>query len=168
MSAFSSLVEIFRPRFSIAKYALGKYIIGAASLLHLGWAVLLCVDERAANATPLSILAVTCNHSIGEMVSVLLLVSFMGIAFLNYRLRRAITKAELVLLLIPQQVVLLSSAGAGVYAASRQHYADGTPMSWVHILADQLPNVIMALLYSLAVIESMQPPKIYHNGRNTV
>src|ERR1051325_4284913 len=45
----------------LSKVALGKYIILAASILHVGWAVLLLVDEDTSKSTPIHIINYVCG-----------------------------------------------------------------------------------------------------------
>lgn len=143
----------------IARYAMGKYIILFACFLHLAWAGLLSFDQRAGNATPVSVLFALL-HNRALIVVTLISVSIFALAFLSIQLRQKIKLSFLTALLVPQQIVLWSSAGAGVYAVSVGHYADGFVASWPHILADQLPNILTALLYTVALVETMFPPII--------
>lgn len=144
----------------IARAALGKYIIAFACLLHLIWAVVVCIDIRGVNATPLSIIYVLCQHDRVFTVAVLLFVSFLAMAFLDIRLRARMSMSSLSLFLIPQQIVLWCSAFNGIYCTFMQRYADGTSMSWPHIAVDQAPIVMTALLYTVALLESRHPPEI--------
>ena len=163
---YRDLWDFFRTAFhpsttlQIAKAALGKYIIIFACFLHIVWAVILAIDIRAVNATPLAILFALCNHDRVFTIVNLLLVAFLAGAFLDIRLRQRLSISALSLFLVPQQVFLWCSAGNGIYCAVMQKYADGTPMSWPHILTDQTPVVAMALLYTVAILESRFPPEI--------
>jgi hypothetical protein len=141
----------------IAKHALGKYIIGFACLLHLIWAALLAFDIRAGNATPLSILFILFPEK-WAVIFVLVTVAIMAGGFLDLRLRARYNLAVLSMLLIPQQIVLWMSAGAGINAAIVGHYADGVVKSFYHIAADQSPCVLMAFLYTVALLETRHPP----------
>jgi hypothetical protein len=143
--------------FQIAKYALGKYIIGFACLLHIIWAAVLLVDVRAGNATPISIFF-RFGLNRWEVIILFLFVSILAGSFLNFRMRRVLNLKVLSMLLVPQQFALLCSALAGLWAAYIQHYADGTPASWAHILCDQLPVVLTACLYSVACLETKSLP----------
>jgi uncharacterized membrane protein YgcG len=142
----------------IAKHALGKYIILFGCMLHLMWAGILGFDVRAVNATPMTVIFALCQHDRSFTIVTLITVAIMACAFLDIRLRGRLPMSALCMLLVPQQVVLLCSAFAGVYAVLCQRYADGTPASWAHILVDQSPVIMMALLYTVALIESRNPP----------
>jgi hypothetical protein len=55
-------------------------------------------------------------------------------------------------LMLPQQILLLVSAGGSVAAILASQYADGTPAPLAHILTDQIPGVIAAVLHSYALL----------------
>ena len=73
------------------------------------------------------------------------------------------------LFLVPQQLILWCSAFNGLYCTFIQQYADGTKISWPHILTDQSPVIFMALLYTVALLESRHPPDFGDSlvGRST-
>ena len=136
---------------SVARTKLGKYIILAASLVHVGWAILLSVDPRTMAATPVNILGQVMGGPLrASVVLTLAAITAMVFPFLT----RDIKNSSLALLLIPQQALLIMSAGAGVAAAYSAHYADGVMRPQAFILADQFPVIVMALLYTAAVLES--------------
>jgi len=144
--------------FRIAQRALGKYIVTSASLLHLGWATLLMLDNRAGNATALRVLFALTHNNISEVVLILIAVAFSAILFLNVRIRRICNVGIAAALLLPQQLVLLFSSGAAVYSICVQQYADGTSAAWSHIFADQLPVMILSFLYTVVILEASRPP----------
>jgi hypothetical protein len=144
----------------IAKHALGKYIILFATLLHLFWAVLVAIDIHAGNATSLSILFALCDNSRAAVIALLFSVALAALLFLDRRVRVKVGNPWMTLLLLPQQLILWLSAGAGIYAVSIQRYADGIVRSWAHISADQVPMVLTALLYTVAVLEATRSPAI--------
>ncbi len=156
----ASLLRDLTSNIQIAKYSLGKYIVGYACLLHFLWAILIGIDSRAGNSTPLSILFILFGHNRALIISLLLLVSAMATAFLSFRARQIFNIRVLTVLLLPQQVILWMSAGGGIYATLIQHYADGVPRSWVHILADQLPVILAAFLYTTALLETRTLPDL--------
>jgi hypothetical protein len=140
----------------LSKTALGKYIIVFASLMHAGWAVLLLISPTAAGSTPVSIIVKVCGGPY-RTAFVGFVASAMAIVFPFFR--RRVSNTALAIMLIPQQVLLFMSAGAGIYAAAVQHYADGVPRPWPFILSDQLPVILAALLYTIAVLEAaFEPP----------
>lgn len=148
----------------IARAALGKYIIGFASLLHLVWATIILFDDRAMKATPVAIIANLCQGDKILVVFVLMTVAALAITFLDFRMRKLFHITALSMLLLPQQFILWCSAFAGVYATIVGQYADGVPRAWAHILSDQMPCILMALLYTVALIETRHlPPMLIEN-----
>lgn len=57
------------------------------------------------------------------------------------------------LLFIPQQIFLLLTTGSAVDFILMQHYADGIMRSWQFILQDQLPTIILTLIYFFAIVD---------------
>jgi hypothetical protein len=135
----------------VGKVALGKYIVLYASLLHLVWAGLLIASPEAAGPTPVHVLTVLCGGRY-RAAFVLLLIALAALMVIFQRGR--VSNRAMSLLLVPQQLTLLLSAGAGMYATIVQHYADGAPRAWPFILADQFPVILAALLYTIAVLEA--------------
>jgi hypothetical protein len=129
---------------------LGKWVILAASLLHIAWAVLLLVDERAGASTPLHIVVVICGGRYRAAV-VLCLVAVAALAFPFIQI--PVSNLAVTLMLLPQQIVLLMSAGAGVRAALYSHYADGVIRPQAFILSDQMAMLALALLYVVTVLQ---------------
>lgn len=142
----------------LSRVFLGKHIIMFASTLHLGWATLLLLDSDAKNATALNVIVQLCGGR--YRAAAVLIVTAIAAAMFPFT-RRRITNVGLALMLLPQQSLLLMSAGAGLYATTVQHYADGVARAWPFILADQLPVILASVLYTIAVIESaFEPPSL--------
>jgi hypothetical protein len=131
--------------------SLGKYIVLFASLLHLAWAVLLLVSPTAGYSTPVAIITRVCG---GPYRSAFVLATVAGVAMVFPFIRYRLTNRMMAALLIPQQLLLFMSAGAGLWAAVRETYADGVVRGWPFILSDQLPVILLALLYTVAVLEA--------------
>jgi hypothetical protein len=141
----------------ISEVAIGRYVILLASLLHVGWAVLLVINAAAGHSTPVSILTRVFGGAYrASVVLVICAVMAMVFPFKQHRM----SNLAMAGLLIPQQVLLFMSAGAGLYAAATQRYADGIVRGHEFILADQLPIIILALLYSVVILEAaFEPPE---------
>lgn len=133
------------------------YIIVLVSVLHLVWAGLLISSATAAHSTPVAaVVAVTGSRAAaaGALASTGLLALFTGwLHGSPHRIRPWLRVAGLV----PQQFFLVASAASGVMAAVHGHYADGVPRPWQFILGDQLPVVLVALLYATAIVVVSRP-----------
>jgi len=136
--------------------------------MHILWGVLLCLDQKTGNATPIAILFVLLGQSKILVIGLLWLVAFLAGGFVNFRIRKATNIKILSFLLIPQQLVLWLSAGAGLYASYLKHYADGTPCDWGHILADQLPISLLAMLYTVTLIHTRTIPFYLSAHKKTI
>jgi hypothetical protein len=150
----------FRP-FLIAKTGLGKFIVLAGCLLHLGWAGLLILDERAAGATPLSAIYLVCGSSIPITVFSLLAVSALSIRYLVMKAHNCIKPWRYALLMLPQLWMLSLSLLAGIYATWKGYYIDTVAQPGLFtivyrprafIFSDQLPVMVLALLYITAAV----------------
>lgn len=140
----------------LSRVAVGKYVVLLASLLHLMWAGLLIADVGAGGSTPVAILLRIFGGPVRATVVLVAVASAaMCFPFVRYRMSAKAMAA----MLLPQQTVLLMSAGAGLWATSIGHYADGVIRPWGFILADQLPVILLALLYTVAVLEVAFEPK---------
>lgn len=129
---------------------LGKYIILAASFLHYIWASLLLVDYRAGGSTPVHIIDEVCG---GRFRAAFVLAVFATSAIL-FPFVSQVGKRTFAVMLVPQQTLLLLSAGSGLSSVINEQYADGVLRGWAFILSDQLPVIIFALLYTVAVLEA--------------
>lgn len=150
ISWLSNLTEGWRGA-RLSRVALGKYIVLFASALHIAWALLLLIDPATAGSTPVHVLVVVFAGPLRTAITLALVAGMaMAFPFTKYR----ISNRALASLLIPQQAILLMSAGAGFRAVLLGHYADGVARSWAFILGDQLPVILLALLYTVAVLEA--------------
>ncbi len=135
----------------LSQINLGKYVVAYASLLHFIWAFLLLLDDRAQGSTPVSIISKVCG---GPVRSAVVLAVFGTMAIVFPFLKHRVSNAQLAVLLIPQQMLLILSAGAGLTAVVRSSYADGVVRAASFILADQLPSILLAILYTAVVVEA--------------
>ena len=155
------LVDILENHYFIAKTGLGKFIILAGCLLHLGWALLLGIEPRVAGATPLSALFYLCGSDRAITILVLCTVSALSMWYLSLKSHQKVTPTKFALLMLPQLWTLATSLLAGIYASCVGYYLDTvrvpgefTIVNRPHlfILADQLPVMVLSILYILAVI----------------
>lgn len=151
---------LFKP-FCIAKTGLGKFIILAGCLLHLAWATALIWDSKAAGATPLSAIYYICGGNAWFTVAALIVASTLSLRYLTLKAHAMIKPGKYALLMIPQLWLLSLSFLAGVYASWKGYYIDTVAQPGLYtivhrphlfILADQLPVMVLALLYLIAVV----------------
>jgi hypothetical protein len=57
-----------------------------------------------------------------------------------------------ILLLLPQQSLLVISALGALSAIISGHFADGVVRPWGFIMADQFPIILSAILYSVSIV----------------
>ncbi len=141
----------------ISRAHLGKYIILLASIMHVGWAMLLFMSYDAAAATPIALLVQVFGGRYRTGI-VLVIVAVLAVAFIRLKATNQERDNRLVFMLVPQEFILLLSAIAGVWAVCQGHYADGVIRAWPFILADQLPVILIALLYTAATVEASLDP----------
>lgn len=139
----------------VSEVAIGRYVILFASLLHIGWAILLCINPEAGLATPVNVLV---RFFGGPYRTAATLVFAAVLAMVFPFKRHRVSNLAMAGLLIPQQALLFMSAGAGIYAAFIGRYADGVPRGTVFIISDQLPIIILSLLYTVVVLEAAFEP----------
>ena len=131
------------------------YVVLLVSLLHLAWAVLLAVSPQAGHPTPIQPVQAVCGGRAGAIAALTASAVLALTAAVLHRRKvivATIRERLLALALIPQQFLLLVSAGGGVTAAALGHYADGTVRPWEFILGDQLPVILVAFLYTTAIL----------------
>lgn len=119
-------------------------IIVYAILLHLTWAVALLFDRAAGNATAVH----TLLHFVPDIVAVDIYVGVAGLALFGLFYRKSIMKP---LCLLPQQFLLMVSAGGALWAMWLGQFADGVQRSHAFLVADQAPAVIAAALHTYAI-----------------
>lgn len=114
--------------------------------LHLWWALMILVDQSALNATGLSSLY---HYIYPAPLLAWVLVSAAGMAFLGLFVR---SHPWLVILLIPQQVLLVMSAAGALDAMWLAQFADGVLRPRAFIAADQMYSVLAAIGHTMAII----------------
>jgi hypothetical protein len=128
------------------------YVVALVSFMFALWAVLLISSGKAAHANPVSpVVAFTGGWEIATGVLLAAAVPAQPVVWLPRRASRW-PSWLLLLALTPQQLVLLISAVGGIHAAAAGHYADGTVRPWQFIVTDQLPVILLAIIYTVAVL----------------
>ena len=128
-----------------------RLIIWTAVCIHLTWALCLLVDTSVTGIT-----AVASMHAYAPVASAVYVVIFSAVAimaaaglyfdrFLWHRLWLGL------LLCMPQQAVLVSSAMGAVLSVIRGAYGDGEPRPRAFIAADQSVHVFLCVFHTAAL-----------------
>ncbi len=117
------------------------------TVLHLTWAGLILSSHEATGATPVASLSLLFKSDI-VLVVALSLAAVMSLAGLVSQL------PWMVVLLMPQQSILLISAFGAMGAICGAQYADGVLRPQAFIAADQVGAVLAALAHAGAIIAS--------------
>lgn len=126
----------------------GRYIsimVMYAVALHLAWAVVLLFDNSATGATAVDALF-RFIYPIPVLSAVLAVAG--GMAFWAMFTR----EPWVVLLLIPQQILLMMSAVGAIEAMWLQQFADGVVRDFGFIAADQMHIVLAAIGHTAAIV----------------
>ncbi len=118
-----------------------------ASALHLVWALGLSIDPASRYATAIhALLLITDNtHLAAAVLVVVALLALVG-AFLPLW-----SRAIRVLMMLPQQVVLVMSSMAAGSAMASRSFADGVLRPFWFITVDQVPVIIITVGYLIAL-----------------
>lgn len=162
-SSSMSFLEIFSTDLKLAKTNLGKYIILAACMLHIGWAIMLLLDVRAGGATPLSAIIYIQGGNRWITIFSLLLASGLSIWYLSLKAGHKISTRAFSAMLFPQLWFLLYSSGSVIHDAWVGYYIDSVtypglfvivyrPSSF--ILSSHFPVIVIATLYVTAIFQA--------------
>ena len=121
------------------------FIILYVVMLHLMWAICIFYDVSALDATPLSPL----GHAFGTSYKVILIL--IGVSGLSVAGLLPPTPST-ILLLMPQQAILVMCASSSVLAAVSASYADGTLRPVAFIAADQAAIILVAIVHMFAIV----------------
>ena len=127
-----------------------RYITWWGLIANIIWAVLVLLSPHAMYATPLSTLSEFFNYS-----PYALSFALFSASVATFSAMASHTKPDLrtLALLLPQQFFMLMAAGGSIMAMWCGHYADGVQRSHFFIMADQMPWVLAALLYTISIVE---------------
>lgn len=128
----------------IAERSISIMVLYAISL-HLAWAILLLIDESAVNATAVNALFRYVHPPIVLAIAV---ASAALLALVAMVTRPTWT----LVLLLPQQILLMMSAAGAIEAIWSAQFADGVIRSSAFIAADQLYSVLAAIGHTFAII----------------
>lgn len=113
--------------------------------LHLVWASILVFDHSATQATAVNAL----HRFIGNELLLAFTVAFAALVAFYAMLSRS---PWTLLLLLPQQILLMMSAAGAVEAIWTAQFADGVIRSRAFIAADQVYSVLAAMGHTAAII----------------
>jgi hypothetical protein len=125
-------------------------IVYFASALHIVWGGLLLFSADPIGTTAIYGLVVSLG---GQHIAALLLLGTAALALAAVRIGRARWPLGL-LFSLPQQVLLIISAGYAIQAMVLGHFADGVERPHAFIIADKASIVLLAALHSLALVET--------------
>ncbi|HUK27402.1 MAG TPA: hypothetical protein VLV31_03175 [Candidatus Acidoferrales bacterium] len=130
----------------------GNWIIAYAIALHLFWGAFILISAAPLQTTPIHTVAEVVQAFSGPnrfAVGAVFLIAA-GLSYLGLSSKRSLPSS--ILLMMPQQGLLVLTAIGGVLAAINGHYADGVPRSAMFILADQFPPVLIAAAHTFAIV----------------
>ena len=122
-------------------------ILWYVTLLHAVWGISLLRSDDPTKTTPIALMSVLIPTHIllGIILLIIAALASIGLCISRKTYWR-------LLLLLPQQFFISLSAIGGLLAAARGQYADGTVKSSAHIFVDQLPIILAATFYIVALL----------------
>ena len=116
-----------------------------AVVLHLTWAVLVWLDPAAVNSTPV--------HSIFRFIRSETILPFVLVCAAALALIGNLSRNHwALLLLIPQQTILMMAASGSIDAIWTSQYADGEVRNQAFIAADQANSILAAFGHTWALV----------------
>ncbi len=133
------------------------WIIWLAMVLHLIQGFLLLLDKTAGNTTSAHLLLKYVPYAplAGLIMVAAALLAMVELVYFHY-----IPNTGSVILLLPQQIILIMAAGSAIQAIFLSHFADGVIRSRAFIIADQSVFILLAIFYTVAIIEVYTPEAI--------
>ena len=122
-------------------------IIWWATVLHATWGVLVLASADALGATPVALLDLLVPGTrwlLGAMYLLVAALAMIGLWSQPGKVRQ--------MMFLPQQIFLLTAAIGSGSAVARGAYLDGTVRAPLFILSDQLPLMLLAAAYVVAVL----------------
>ena len=129
--------------------SVSQWIIWHVIALHCVWSALLISSDAAAWVTAINSLYVLLGKSYGAVSAAVTIAAVLAGASL-LRGRRDIWG---ILLIIPQQFLLIISAHGAITAMVLSQFADGVIRPRAFIMADQMAPVLIAIFHTCAVLE---------------
>lgn len=124
-----------------------NWMILTAIVVHGSWGVIVLLDPEALNCTPIKMSPLHYSPWLAGPVYL----GATGLALWH------VVKDDMDLVglfkVLPQQMLLMTSAAGAIWCVAVGHYADGVPRPWGFILADQLWNIVGMVAHSLALLD---------------
>lgn len=136
------------------------WVIWLAMTLHLVQGSLLFFGDGAGNTTSAHLLLKYIPYPpvAGVVMAIAAIMALIELVYFHH-----MPDTRSIVLLLPQQVILVMAAGSAIEAMVNSHFADGVVRSRSFIIADQSVFVLLAIYYTLAIIEVYIPEAIPWN-----
>ena len=131
-------------------------LIITACILHILEATIFLTTTVADGSTGMASLLAVFRFPI---LAAITMYAASGMAITGQYLSKLSCVARLILLL-PQQTLLIITAIGAVIAISHGMYLDGVQRPWSFILCDQFPRLTSPILYSAAILARVRPRHI--------
>ena len=125
-----------------------NWMVIYAIALHVCWGLLLLVSPA-----PLATTALSDWPLSNQYVSAVLILGVGLLALWGMRQDHHARPVASLAAVLPQQFLLMLSAGTALRCAWLGMYGDGTTRAGMHILADQLPAVLAMVLHTGALLD---------------
>lgn len=120
--------------------------------LYLIWGTILLIDSSAFSTNAIGFFETFFNQTITSL-------SFLFAGLLATASFKVKDKFTNFLMLLPQQILLLLASMSGVVSTIRGQYIDGVIRPSAFIFADQLPIILLSLVYGAAIYEKFVKDK---------
>ena len=126
-----------------------NYLVLCGIAVHLGWAFLLLISAEPLHTTPMAATPFRHNQYVGAAIYAFAA----GCAVVPFIWDWIDASWLGLYCCLPQQFLLMYSAGSASLCVLRGMYADGVPRPWEFILADQLWVILSMLLHSASLVD---------------
>ena len=124
-----------------------SWVVYLAVIIHLAWGISLLIDPAPRMVTSIAFTSDFFSNRIIEGL-VFIVVSLMAGADIIFSVKKSILG---ILMLIPQQIILILSATGAVTAMIFHQFPDGIERPFLFIFSDQLPAVLLAVFHTCAI-----------------
>lgn len=125
-----------------------QWTIAYVTILHMIWGTLLLINQPDFPVNRIRFFEYYFNEPLTAIVFLLAATS----ALVAYKLKERFIKF---VLLLPQLLLLLLASTSGVLSSLRGQYIDGLEKPPLFIFADQLPIILLSIIYGLAIYDKV-------------